>query len=222
MQELLLVPARKLHPSRHLSLDQLALVETLSVGAHAVARAAPQKDESALVIGTGPIGLSVLVAARSAGARVLALEVSDRRIAFCRDALGVDACLKPGEGAADRIRDLLAGELPAVVFDCTGNPGSMTAAFGYVEHGGRLVFVGHFPGDITFHDPDFHKGELTLLATRNATAVEFGRVVLLLEEGAVDVRPWMTDCVALERVPEVFPGWLDRDVGALKPMIALG
>src|SRR6185312_2563440 len=49
-----LLPARKLHPSKTLAFDQLALVETLAIGCHAVNRGAPSPGESCLVIGAGP------------------------------------------------------------------------------------------------------------------------------------------------------------------------
>src|SRR4051812_45976817 len=58
LRERITVPARKLHRSGRLSPEQLALVETLAVGCHAVGRAAPRADEACLVIGAGPIGLA--------------------------------------------------------------------------------------------------------------------------------------------------------------------
>ena len=64
-----IVPARKLHPSKKLTLEQLALVETLAIGCHAVDRISPRKDEQVLVIGAGPIGLSVIEFAKLTGCR---------------------------------------------------------------------------------------------------------------------------------------------------------
>ncbi|HWQ13785.1 MAG TPA: alcohol dehydrogenase catalytic domain-containing protein, partial [Roseiflexaceae bacterium] len=88
MREYLVVPAAKLHPAERLSFEQLALVETLAIGAHAVQRAALEAGEWALVIGAGPIGLAAMQFARLAGARVIALDVSARRLELCR-ALGL-------------------------------------------------------------------------------------------------------------------------------------
>src|SRR4051812_28977710 len=84
MRPLLRVPARKLHPSAKLDYDQLALVETLGIGAHAVERAAPTKDDFILVIGAGPIGLSVIQFAKVSGATLAVMDVSDTRLEFCR------------------------------------------------------------------------------------------------------------------------------------------
>ncbi len=72
-----LVPARKLHISRKLAPEQIALVETLAIGCHAVNRAAPQPGENVLVIGAGPIGLSAIEFARLSGARVIVLDLNE-------------------------------------------------------------------------------------------------------------------------------------------------
>src|SRR5689334_22046577 len=61
MRERFVLPAHKLHPSKTLSFDQLALVETLAIGCHAVDRPALAKGENCLIIGAGPIGLSCIV-----------------------------------------------------------------------------------------------------------------------------------------------------------------
>src|SRR5690606_18085533 len=94
MRTHLVVPARKLHSSTRLSLDQLALVETLAIGAHAVERAALERGEVALVLGAGPIGLATVQFARAAGAEVLVADVNDSRLEFCRERLGVTHTLR--------------------------------------------------------------------------------------------------------------------------------
>src|SRR6266446_3432099 len=64
LRDRFIVPAHKLHPSKKLSFDQLALVETLAIGCHAVDRPALTAGENCLVIGAGPIGLSCIVFAK--------------------------------------------------------------------------------------------------------------------------------------------------------------
>ncbi len=108
-----------------------------------------------------------------------------------------------------------------MVFDATGNPHSMQQAFQYVAHGGRLIFVGLVQSDITFHDPDFHRRELTLLSTRNSTRREFTRIIRLLEEGQIDTAPWITHRVDCDGMIDAFPGWLDPEGGVIKAMVEL-
>jgi len=164
MRERILLPARKLHPSERLTLDQLALVETLGIGAHAVARAAIEPRENVLVIGAGPIGLAVMQFAKLADARVLAMDVSASRLAFAREQMKVDETLDGADGALTRLRELTDGDLPTVVADATGNVGSMNRSLEFVAAGGRIAFVGLVQADFAFSDAEFHRREATLLA----------------------------------------------------------
>src|SRR5262249_20051210 len=125
MRPFLSVPVGLLHKSDKLSLDQLALVETLGIGAHAVQRSRLRGSEQALVVGAGPIGLAVTQFAQAAGADVRMLEISAPRRAFVEQ-LGVETMEK------------FDGRLADVVFDATGSPPAMEASFDYPAHGGRL------------------------------------------------------------------------------------
>jgi 2-desacetyl-2-hydroxyethyl bacteriochlorophyllide A dehydrogenase len=211
MREFFSVPASKLLASKSLTVDQLALVETLGIGAHAVARADIERGEWALVIGAGPIGLGVMQFAKQAGARVIALDVKQNRLEFCQSELKVDKIVQAGDDVLERVRELTGGDLPTVVFDATGYPPSMEAAFDYIAPGGRLVFVGLVSSDLKFHDPHFHRREITLLASRNATNSDLKRVVALMETGEIDTTPWITHRAALGDVCETFPQWLQEE-----------
>src|SRR5690606_34155418 len=89
LRPLFTVPARKLHVSTKLTYEQLALVETLGIGQHAVNRSAPRADETVLVIGAGPIGLAAIEFAKFAGSRVIVMDLLDQRLKFVRDKMGV-------------------------------------------------------------------------------------------------------------------------------------
>lgn len=220
--EQILVPARKLHPSRQLTFDQLALVETLGIGCHAVDRAGVEPGEFALVIGAGPIGLGVIRFAAAAGARVIVIEANEARLDFCRRHLGVPHALNASrDDLPGALAEIGGGDLPTVVFDATGSAASMMAAFEFPAPGGRLVFVGLVPGDLTFHDPNFHRRELTLLASRNARPEDFGRIIRLLESGRMDPTSWITHRASLTAVPEEFPKWTRPEAGVLKAIVEL-
>lgn len=225
MRERIVVPAAKLHASRVLSYDQLALVETLGIGAHAVERATIEPGENVAVIGTGPIGLAVIQFALAAGGRVIAIDVNATRLAFCRERLGLAASDLIDGSTTDvvsRLRELTGDALPTVVFDATGNAASMATSFNYPAHGGRLVFVGLFSGDVTFNDPNFHRRELTLLASRNSRPDDFRRIITLVESGRIDTTPWITHRARLEDVTATqFESWTKPESGVLKAMIAV-
>ena len=218
MRSLLRVPARKLHPSAKLDYEQLALVETLGIGAHAVERAQLAAGEFVLVIGAGPIGLSVIQFALARGAKLAVMDVSESRLEFCRK-LGVVHTLKPGAAVVEELKQCGDGDLPTCVLDATGNAASMAGAFDLPAHGGRIVFVGLFQGEVTFNDPNFHRRELTLLASRNALPRTFREVIQLVEAGSIDTRPWITHRFALADTPSVFPRDISGNPAVLKAMI---
>src|SRR5436305_3746679 len=82
LRPLFTIPARKLHVSKALTFEQLALVETLGIGLHAVNRANPKPDETVLVIGAGPVGLSVIEFAKLAGSRLIGTALNWQRLRF--------------------------------------------------------------------------------------------------------------------------------------------
>ncbi|CAN5741846.1 zinc-binding alcohol dehydrogenase family protein [soil metagenome] len=220
MREYFSVPADKLHVSRKLTFDQLALVEPLGIGAHAVERAQVSAGEHVLVIGAGPIGLAVMQFAVEKGAKVTVLDINAKRLEFCRDLIGVTNAIDgTREDVAIALSRITGGDGPTVVFDATGNEGSMKRAFDYPAHGGRLVFVGLYQGDVTFNDPNFHRRELTLMGSRNALAADFQRIIELIEAGRIDTNPWITHRVAFDQVVVDFPAWTDPATGVIKAVI---
>ncbi|MCX6953347.1 MAG: zinc-binding alcohol dehydrogenase family protein [Verrucomicrobia bacterium] len=219
MRPFFAVPARKLHRSATLGYEQLALVETLGIGAHAVERAEPTKDDFVLVIGAGPIGLSVIQFALVTGATLAVMDVSEPRLAFCRDQLGVQHTVVAGSEAVAQIKAIGGGDLPTIVIDATGSPKSMAGTFDLAAPGGRIVFVGLFQGDVTFNDPNFHRRELTLCGSRNALPQTFRDIIRLVEAGRVDTKPWITHRFALVDTPAVFPDKIAGNPAVLKAII---
>ena len=218
------VPARKLHLSKTLTFEQLALVETLAIGCHAINRANPQPGESVLVIGAGPIGLSVVEFAKLSGAKTIVMDVNDQRLAFVRERMGVaDTIRTQGDGAELKaLAELTGGRLADVVVDATGSNKSMSHALNYCAFAGRLVYVGISQAEVSFpHAPIMHRRELTLLASRNALAGDFTRIIQLIENGQIETRPWITHHAAFEELIGVFPEWLKPETGVIKAMVAL-
>ena len=205
MRPVIAVPACKLHKSAKLTFDQLALVETLGIGAHAVERADIKPDDFVLVIGAGPIGLGVIQFVQMRGATLAVMDVSEPRLQFCRKQLGVKHTLGAGPEAPGQLRATGDGDLPTVVIDATGNPKSMAGTFDLPAPGGRIIFVGLFQGEVTFNDPNFHRRELTLLASRNALPGTFHDIIALIEAGRIDTTPWITHRFDLADTPRRFP-----------------
>ena len=221
MQPFLAVRADKLHRSTQLDYEQLALVETLSIGAHAVERAEVKSTDFVLIIGAGPIGLSVIPFVLATGAAVVVMDVSEPRLAFCREQFGVKDTLVANAEAPAALLALGKGELPTIVIDATGNPASMAGTFNLAAHGGRIVFVGLFQGELAFNDPNFHRRELTLCGSRNALPQTLRQVIAMVESGVLDTRPWITHRFALAETPTVFPASIAKNPAVLKAMVVV-
>jgi 2-desacetyl-2-hydroxyethyl bacteriochlorophyllide A dehydrogenase len=191
MQTFLAVPVDRLHKSDVLSLDQLALVETLGIGANAVKRSGLAKGEEALVVGAGPIGLSVVQFALAEGALVRVIETSQPRRAFA------------GQFGAEILPEW-DGRGADVVFDATGSATSMADSLKFVAPAGRLVFVGLCKAPVCIDDAMFHAREVTLYASRNSCH-QFPRIIRMIEDRRIDTTPWITDRVSLSELPRVFP-----------------
>ena len=226
MTEYLKVPIRKLHRSETLSFEQLALVETLSIGAHAVQRAEVSAKDLVMVIGAGPIGLSVIQFAKLAGAKVIVLDTNLERLDFAKNVMQADIIIDGGvsnntQNSAEILRGSLKGNLPTIVFDATGNPNSMQKAFNYVAFGGKLVFVGLFIGDVVFHDPLFHRREMTLMSSRNSLPHDFKNIIQLMESGKINTAAWLTHRADFDALPTVFNQWLDPTSRVIKAIVSL-
>ncbi len=220
MQDYIKIKEKYLHPSDQLSYEQLALVETLAIGYHAVQRSGAIEADKILIIGAGPIGLSTMEFARLAGAEVAVMDTNTSRLNFCQaNKLANHAIDATAGNVEDQLREKFNGDLPTVVFDATGNPHSMMNSFAYPAHGGKLVFIGLFQGDVTFHDPTFHRKELTLLASRNALHKDFEEIIKLIESGRVGTSHWITHRASLSEVPNQFSHWVSPEAGVVKAMI---
>jgi 2-desacetyl-2-hydroxyethyl bacteriochlorophyllide A dehydrogenase len=218
MRERIAVPVTHLIRTEGLTLDQTAVLEPLAIGAHAVRRSGVGAGKTALVIGAGPIGLGVAAFAKQTGARVIAMDLSGDRLAFCRSWAGADHTVNASDRPAARIAELTDGEFPTVVFDATGSARSMAEALGYVAHGGTLVYVGLVKNDIALPHPEFHKRETTLMGSRNATREDFERVLAAVRSGAIDADRFITHRAPFDTMIDAFEGWLRPESGVIKAM----
>ena len=218
MREQITVPMRKLHLAAGVPADHLAMVEMLGIGAHAVRRAQLEADENVLVIGAGPIGLGVMAFAQLMNVNVIAMDINSDRLAFSKQSLNIEHTIDARNNPAEQLQDLL-GEMPTVVVDATGSAASMTNAFEYVAHSGKLVYVGIVRDEIAFSDPHFHSHELALLSARNATGSDFDWVIESLASGAVNLDGWITHRATPEALPGEFAGWLKPENRVVKAML---
>lgn len=219
--ERFLIRADKLHASEKLTFEQLALVETLGIGCHAVDRAAPQEDDHLLIIGAGPIGLATLEFARLTGATITVMDMVESRLAFCRETYGVSHTLVfKGDGSEEeQMRELTGGDMYAVVLDATGNNRSMSKAVNFVAHTGSLIYVGITTDEVSFPHPALHRREMTIQGSRNAMPADFARIIRLIEEGTIDTGPWITHRTPFDELVDRFDSYTRPETGVIKAIV---
>jgi 2-desacetyl-2-hydroxyethyl bacteriochlorophyllide A dehydrogenase len=222
MVEYLSVPDHSLVHGNGLSLDELALVEPLAIGAHGIRRAEVKPGEFVLVIGAGPIGLGTMEFAKIAGGKVIAMDINDGRLQFCKDRSLADFSVNPAnEDAMEKIRAITNGDMPSVVIDATGNLKAINQAFSYMAHGGRYVLIGLQKGEIGISHPEFHKREATLMSSRNATRADFEHVINSIKNKSVNPATYITHRTTFDKVKDEFESWLDPATGVIKAMVTL-
>lgn len=221
MREQIAVPVSHLVKANGLTLDETAMIEPLSIGAHAVRRSAIQPGDQVVVIGAGPIGLGVMAFAKQAGARVIAVDRNANRLELGRTWAGADELVIAADDAASRIADLTSGDFATSVFDATGNVQSMNEAIRYVAHGGQLIYVGLVKADIVLHDPEFHKREMEVLGSRNATREDFERVMAVLRGKTLNMDGFITHRARFEDLPDFMNQLLLPETQAVKAVVEL-
>ena len=218
MQEQISVPANILLKANHLSDNEMAIVEPLAIGAHAVRRADIKKDETVAVVGCGPIGIGIMKLAQIAGAKVIAIDMNEQRLAYAKEKIGVDYIVKAGKDAAKEVSEITNGDFCTAVFDASGNKYALEACPDYMSHGGRFVLVGLSKGELTYTHPKVHAKEMTLMCSRNATTEDFEHVINVLDQFPTD--SFITHSVDYTEMIENFDSWLDPITGVIKATVS--
>jgi threonine dehydrogenase-like Zn-dependent dehydrogenase len=164
--------------------------------------------------------MGVALFARLAGAEVTILDTNSERAERAGSILSVDV-IGADADLLKAVSHYTGGDGFDVVFDATGNQRSMEAGFNYVAHGGRYVLVSVVNQTITFADPEFHKREMSLLGSRNATTTDFRHVINAIREGDVPIHDLITHRTSLSDAITNIPLWATQKEGLIKAVIEI-
>lgn len=222
MAEYFVIPNDLLIKSEGLQLDELALVEPLAISAHAVRRAKIQPQEYVLVVGAGPIGLGLIAFARIAGAHVIALDVNESRMDFCKEKLQVQHTINAlQEDVLATLNEITKAEIPTAIFDATGSLKAIEQSFQYLAHGGTYVMVGIQKDNISFSHPEFHKRESTLMSSRNATKDDFEYVIDCIKNKLIDPSEFITHRIPFHNLADQFNIFFELNNKIIKALVDL-
>ena len=210
MCEEILIPEGNAYPAEGLDEKAAAMVEFLAIGAHGVRRARLRPGSTALVVGAGPIGLGAAIFAAIEGADVTLRDRSASRLKLAGRALPQARLELVGQEAS--------GAYDAV-FDATGSIAAMNAGLDRVAHGGAYVLLSVVKGDLQFPDPEFHKREVTLLASRNALKADFEHVMANIRNGRVQVDALATHETGFDSAVTDLPLWAEDRGTLIKAII---
>lgn len=141
------------------------------------------------------------------------------RLAFAQDRLGADAGIRAGDDALAEALGQTGGDGYDVVIDATGLPGPIEAGFAFLAHGARYVLLSVVPQEIRFSDPEFHKREAVLIASRNALPEDFAEVLRQMAAGRVPTAALNTHRGPLDRGADLLPEWARPEAGVIKAIL---
>jgi len=187
LTELLSVPHEKLFSSSTLSARELALVEPLTVGGHAVDRGEVTEDDTVAVLGCGAIGLGGIAGAAFRGARVIAIDIDADKLELARRAGAGHTINSQVCDLHEGLGELTDGDGPDVIIEAIGLPMTFQAAVAEVAFAGRVVYIGYSKHPVEYETKYFVQKELDIRGSRNALPGNFETVIRLLEEGSFPV-----------------------------------
>ncbi|HEX3660874.1 MAG TPA: zinc-binding alcohol dehydrogenase family protein [Acidobacteriaceae bacterium] len=206
LAEFIAVPIEKLYRA-DLTLDELALVEPLTVGFHAVARAGVQPSDSIAILGCGGVGLGAVAGAVFRGATVIAVDVEDTQLEIARRIGASHTVNSQHQDLATALKDLTGGTGPSGVIEAIGVPETYRAAVELVAFAGRVVYIGYASEPVAYQTKLFVQKELDICGSRNALPEDFADVIRMLEQHRFPADLVIRTSVRLEEVPAILPRW---------------
>lgn len=219
MKDYLAVHWSKLYVAEGLSMAELSLVEPLSVGFHAAARGRVCSADTVAVIGCGVVGLGAIAAAAHQGAKTIAIDVDERKLAVARQA-GAAATVNSAEvNLHEELLALTHGRGPDAVIEAVGTPATFRMAVEEVAFTGRVVYIGYAKEPVTYETRLFVMKELDILGSRNALD-EFSTVIEALRGGTFPLSSIISRVVPLQEAGEALREWSDNPGAFVKVQVA--
>ena len=221
LTELIAVSASRLYRA-DLSLQELCLVEPLTVGFHAAARGRVAASDTVAVFGCGGVGLGAVSGAAFRGATVIGIDVDDDKLATARKAGASHTIDSSAVDLHAQLAELTGGRGPDVIIEAIGLPQTFRAAVEEVAFTGRVVYIGYAKEQVAYETRLFVQKELDILGSRNAQPEDFRDVIRMLEAKRFPVSEAITHKVSLPEAPAILVAW-DREPARFgKIMIDVG
>ena len=210
MAEYILVPWNKVLVDEQITLRDFALVEPLSVGFHAVDRAQITDTDTVMVLGCGMIGLGAIIRASIRGAKVIAVDIDDKKLDLAKQ-LGASYLIHSGkENLHDKTWEITGNRGADVIIEAVGRPETYIAAVSEISFTGRIVYIGYAKEIIPFDTQYIVKKELDIRGSRNAEISDFKAVMNYIKKGICPVDKLITVEYPLEKAQTALENWAEN------------
>lgn len=215
-------PWQDVFSSKKLSLRELALVEPLTVGFHAVSRGRVSEEDRVAVIGCGIVGLGAVASAVNKGASVIAIDLDDSKLEIAGK-IGVAHTINPSKVDLHQVlQEITGGDGPDVIIEAVGSPSTYQAAVEEVAFLGRVVCIGYAKAPVSFNTSLFVQKEIEILGSRNCVGrTDFPEVISYLEAGKFPVDTVVSKVISIDQGPETMADWAANPQGIIKIMLNL-
>jgi threonine dehydrogenase-like Zn-dependent dehydrogenase len=211
MTRYITVPWKVLFPSEQLSLQELALVEPLTVGFHAVNRARISAGEKVAVIGCGIVGMGAVAASVSRQAEVIAVDIDDSKMGIALKAGVAHTINTKKADLHEALSEITNGEGPDVIIEAVGNTQTYRAAVDEVAYTGRVVCIGYAKKPVEYETGMFVRKEIEIYGSRNCEKdVDFPCAIKYLEKGVFPVDDVISRIVTLDEAGQALAEWSEN------------
>lgn len=214
------VPWQNLYSSQKLSIKELALVEPLTVGFHAVNRGRVSGKDRVAVIGCGIVGMGALAGSVNRGAEVIAIDIDDSKMQTAKKIGAAHTINTAKVDLHEALAEITDGDGPDVIIEAVGNPVTYRAAVEEVAYTGRVVCIGYAKKPVEFNTGVFVRKEIEILGSRNCQG-EFPEVIDYLESGKFPVEDVITKVVSLDDAGAALAEWSVNPGPVTKIMVDL-
>jgi len=219
MAEYIVIPWQKVLADMALTDLQLALVEPLTVGFHAIDNGKVTDSDTVMVFGCGMIGSGAIIRARLRGATVIAVDIDDEKLLVAKK-LGADFTINSAvQDLHEELMRITSDNGPTVVIEAAGNPITYKQAIEEVAFAGRVVCIGYAGTDVSFSTKLWVQKELEILGSRNANPSDFDAVMKFLRTAELDENLLVSRIVEPEEAPEAMRSWADSPEKILKVLV---
>ncbi len=219
MSEYFVIPWQKVLQHNGLNDFQLALVEPLTVGFHAIDNVAVTDIDTVMILGCGMIGTGAILRAILRGATVIAVDIDDQKLEIA-SRLGAQYTINSKKkGLHQELETITQGYGPSVVVEAAGSPATYRTAIEEVGFAGRVVCIGYTTQEVTFPTKLWVQKELTILGSRNANPGDFEAVIKFLQTNNLDEKTLVSKIVNPDEAGNAMKQWSEIPGDILKILV---